>query len=268
MLYQITKNDEVLLKDFYRQIQGSLEEVQDIVDNVMDSLIVMSIKENGHIIMLLIVKLIHNNYYLGDIKFLVKDWDLMRQMIKETIETLRRDERGLNIFYDNSPYSVQMNSLLIECGFKGISSLYHYHFKEDTIWPLKHNFIINDRQEDVNWYLLEHHRHSLDTANNYLGFKLDDQPEVVNLDNANIVVIRSPKAIRGVVKFNLIGSTIVLSLIYGESKDIIVDLINYIRNLTNRDIVVKVLYVRQYIRKIFEDLGFKNEQTELIYKLY
>lgn len=255
---------EAFFSTINRQDSGSLDYIGENIDN---SVIVTAKMENNDITMLLITSVIKNDYYLSDIVFTEKNEISFRELVKFTIDELRKDNRGLHIIYDNYPYNMEMSELLLECGFKCTFLNYIYKF-ENKIFPVKNNILINERTDEVRTYLYEAYKRVTKSNDVYLGTKsyLCSEEEI-NLDKTNIAIAKKSERIIGVAKFALVGDAIFINSLYADNIEGYIDLINYIRNLTNRNLEIGILPVRRDLMEVLSELKFVKVHSDYMYKL-
>ena len=269
MLRTLTAQDKDLLRAFFASLgHQNPEHIQHIIDTLGTTSIVTVNQHEDKITSLVVTTLIKNEYYLGDVVITNIDLEEIRALLRYTIEVLRDDERGLCILYDNSPYSEQMNEILLKAGFKCNYLNYTYDNKSSKIEPIHSEIVINDKSDAVRRYIFENYERVMRSNDLYQGYNTISkmQESDIRFDNSNIVIAKRQNENLGVARFNLITDEIYISMLYASDKSIYIDLINMIKNLTNRNLSVGVLPVRKELMEILHELGFKKSHSEYVLK--
>ena len=206
---------------------------------------------------LLIADIIKNEYYLEDILFINNDVLKAKELLRNMIDVLRSDERGLNIIYDNVPYSDIMHDILTETGFK-CTYINYVNDSLNKIELIRSNVLINDNSQDVSDYITKYYNEEAKSISQYLG-DIKINPDILDASKTNIVVVRdNNNDIKGVLRFGLVNSVIYISNMYAEEKSIYLDLINTVKNLTNRTIEIGIYPVREELDNLLLSSGFKK----------
>ena len=265
MIRVIKQNELKLLIDLYKSIgRRDKEELKNIYYGMRDRLIVIGNVEDDKITSLLIANLINNEYYLEDIIFTDNDINEIKGLLTAMIKELRNDERGINIIYDNAPYSEILNLLKIEAGFKS-DFVNFVNDTENRIELIRNRVLINDLSDDVNQYMIDNYNKEYELIKGYVGETL--QPERLDPSKTNIAVCRDENdKVIGFLRFGLITDSIYISNIYGDTEEVIVDLINLVKNLTNRKIEIGIYPVRDDLINILLNNGFRKAHAEYKYK--
>lgn len=266
MIRVLKQSDIDILIDLYKTIRrNDKEELKNIYYNMGVTKILVGNIEDGKLTSMLVANLIKNNYYLEDIIFLNNDIDEVKEVMEYMVHTLKEDERGLNILYDNIPYSEVMDSIMVNLGFK-CDYINFVSEENGRIELIRNHIVINDISEDVNKYMLKCYEEEAELISKYLGDAKDTND--VDLSKTNIAVAKDNIGnIIGMLRFGLIGSSIYISNIYGDTDEVIVDLINLVRNLTNRVIEIGIYPVRTELINVLLNNGFKKAHADYKYKL-
>lgn len=269
MFRRLTIEDKELISLFLQQIGDFSKDYPEYILNNIDSkLIVTGHIKDGNIQSLLIASLIKNQYYLGDVMFTTSDIGEIKELIRYMIDTLRSDERGLNIIYDNFPYSASMDEILLETGFKCSIINYVYPEANNSYAPLATNIVINDKSILLKKYICENANRVQKSTTVYLGNSIENElvPDDINLESGNYLVAKENDNIIGCAKFSLVGESIFINTLYADETKTYLDLINMIRNITNRRIEISVLPVRRDLALVLNELGFKRIHSDYILK--
>lgn len=267
MLKTLNKQDYLLIKEFFNNISPRFKNIEKhMLDNLGTSVITCAYLEGEHINSLIISNLINNQYYMRDIIFLNKNMEEFKELIRYSIDTLRVDERGTSILYDNYPYNEEMSEILLESGFK--CGFLNYKLNSPQIKRIKNNITINDRSEEIKDFIYENYLRIRKSNDAYMGCASNTIARGdIKTEYKNMAICRDNEGIKGTASFTLVSSSIFINMIYAEEKDIYVDLINLIGNLTNRPLEVGLLPVRRDLMEVLNDLGFIKLQADYIYYL-
>lgn len=258
-IINILREVNKLSEDFVKRIRDNIESDMIICANI-----------DKEINSMIIINLINNNYYVSNFIGVDNDINELKELIGFTVEVIVHDSRGLNIIYDNFPYSEIMNEVFLQNGFK-----YNFlNFLKETlpnqVYRIKNNIVLNDKHDDVREYLYQNHVDTLKSFNNYMGINNRELPviEDIHLDNINIVVARSREnRVIGVARFSLITDSIFINSLYAVDKEIYIDLINQIANLTNRRLEIGLYPTRKDLIEILSELGFTISNADYSYKI-
>jgi len=270
MNHILDKSDTEILINFYRDINMYDEEdIRHLIDNLNDTIIISSIINNNRITSMIIINIIRNDYYLEKLYYINEDENEIRNLLNYTVSYLRDDERGLNIIYDNFPYHELIHSIMLNIGFK-CNFLNLLNTNDDgKIELIKPYIAINDKSDDVKEYLYKKYIDDIKSNNTYLGVEfvlptIDD----IRLENTNIAVIRNEENnVIGVLRFGIVSDFLYLDSLYGESEDVIKDLITLVKNLTDKSIEIGVFPTREKLINLLSILGFSKYQADYILKL-
>lgn len=271
MIKTLVKEDLKLIIDLYRNINRFDEiKIRDLEMKINDTKILTAIIENNKIILLLEINLIKNNYYLEDIVILDNDIEKINQLLAYTVNELKSDERGLNIIYDNFPFSTLMDKVMKENGF--FCNFMNLKLDKELIKMelISKDILLNDKSDDVKEFIYENNLKEIKSSEKYLG-KLNKLPEIesINLENTNVAVKRNKNnEVIGTARFGLVGDSIYLYSLYASGEQVYKELITLISNLTYHNIEVGFLPIRKDLEEILLNIGFKKYQTDYILKLY
>lgn len=269
MFKVLTLEDIPLIINLLRKVGKLTEDIISKIQNNINSDMIITAKIDKEITSMIIINLINNNYYVSNFFGFEKDITEIKELIGFTVEVIVRDARGLNIIYDNFPYSEIMNEVFVSNGFK----INFLNFLKETlpnqVYRTKNNLVINDKNEDVREYIYHNQLDTLSKFNDYMGVTnklptIDD----IHLDNINIVVARDKDSIvRGVARFSLITDSIYINSLYASSKEIYIDLIYQIANLTNRRLEIGLYPIREDLISILKELGFYINNADYYYRI-
>lgn len=191
---------------------------------------------------LIIVNLIENNYYIED---LIYDDNFIEvgNTLRYATDYLKKEQLGLSIIYDNYPYSLNTSSILLSCGYKCQSLEYHYTLNESTSL-IKRNLELNLKNDQVNKYICEKYQSIFNRSYS-------------NKDNTSTLVSLENNVVTGVLKFSLINESIKINDIFADNVDIYVDLINMMKNLTNKHLEINVSPIRRDLIEALNILKFE-----------
>lgn len=266
MIRILYENDEKLLIDLYKKINhNSKNELNNLLSRLNKDKIVVANIDNNEITSILIATLIKNDYYLEDVIFLRNDIDEVKNIIRHMIEALRKDERGLSIIYDNIPYSESMHQIMIDLGFK--CQFINYETEDNRIELIKTNITINETTDEVSKYMLSHYEAEFKSISKYLG-DIVIMPDKIDINKTNIAVAKDKdNKIVGVLRFGLITDSIYISNIYADTNEVYIDLINLIKNITNRKIEIGIYPIRDNLINVLNYMGFKKTHSDYKYEL-
>lgn len=265
MIRLLKHSDIKMLIEFYKNINRiDKEEIKNIYYKMnLDKMVIADI-DNDRINALLIANLIKNEYYLEDIMFINNDVGLVKEVFRNMIDILRNDERGLSIVYDNVPYSDMMHEILTETGFKCTYTNY-INDNDNRIELIRSNVSINDNDEDVSDYMTINYNNECKSIAAYLG-ENEIKDTIIDASKTNVAVIRNDQnKVVGVLRFALINSVINISNLYADDNSIYLDLLNTVKNLTNRTIEIGMHPIRENLNILLLNSGFKKYQTEYKY---
>lgn len=270
MLKVLTEEDIQLVNDLYRLINKyDGYYLNNIYSSLNTSKILCATINDNKISSLMIVNIIKNNYYLEEIVFINNNVNEIKDLISFTINYLKQDERGLNIIYDNFPYSELMHQIMNENGFKCNLINYISDLENINYEIISPNIHINDKSEDVRQYIYDKYLKELGEMDEYLEIKSPKfEIDSIHLENTNIAVVRDlNNKVVGTVRFGIIDQSIYLYSLYGEENEIIFQLINLVHNLSPRKMEIGILPVRKSLMNYLEIIGFKILQTDYILKI-
>lgn len=225
------------------------------VSRYMDALNNKSIKIFGsinkkEISVIIIVNLINNNYYIEDIIY-DDNFIEVGNTLRYAIDFMRQEQLGISIIYDNYPYSLDTSSILLSCSFHCQNIEYTYKIQTKTSL-IKRNLELNLKDNEVKKYILRKHK------------EIYNDELVLNIDNTNTLVSKEDK-ITGVLRFSLINNAINIHDIYADAVDIYIDLINMMKNLTSKTIIINVIPSRRDLIEALNTLKF--EITNSFFKI-
>lgn len=269
MFKVLTLEDIPLIINLLRKV-GKLTE--DIISKIQDNInsdMIITAKIDKEITSMIIINLINNNYYVSN--FISREINIkeLKELIGFTVEVIVRDARGLNIVYDNFPYSEIMNEAFVSNGFKFNFLNLLKEALPNQVYRTKNNLILNDKSEDVREYIYQNHIETLKKFNDYMGI-IEELPTIkdIHLDNINIVVARSRESkVIGVARFSLITDSIYINSLYADNKEVYVDLIYQIANLTNRRLEIGLYPIRENLISILKELGFYINNADYYYRI-
>ena len=264
MIRVIKKRDLKIIIDLFAKIRRfNKDEIKSIYYNMGINKIVVGNVEDDVITSLLIANLINNEYYLEDFIFLNNDLNEIRDLLVFMKHELYLDQKGLSIRYTNTPYSETMHQMLLDEKFK--SDFVHYVKEPDEITELLgHNYLINEYTDEVMSYINSKYEMEYNLISKEFG---NVREEDFDITKTNVVVARNERnEIVGFLRFGLINDSIYISNIYGESVYAIKDLINFVRNITDRRIEVGIYPVREDLINILIELGFIKKYQDYVYK--
>lgn len=270
MLKVITKKDIELLINFYKSINDLDDDhIRQIYDDLEYSKLMFASINKDKIDYLLSVNIINNNYHMEKLLFKEYDESLTKDLISFAITELRKDDRGLNVIYDNFPYDEVMNEIMLEQGFKCnyLNMSWSYDGLHQEL--IKPSISLNDKKDDVTIYIYRRLIEDIKSNDIYLGTNsLIPDISTIRLENTNVAVTRDEAGnVTGTLRFGIVSNSILLDSMYADNELIYKDLINLVRNLTNKDIEISITPSRVNIIKLLESFGFKKIQTDYIFKL-
>lgn len=270
MFKVLTLEDIPLIINILRETNKLSEDMVKLIQENIHSNMIITAKVDKKINSMIIINLINNNYYVSNFFGIEGDVNEIKELIGFTVEVIIHDARGLNIIYDNFPYSEIMNEVFISNGFK----INYLNLLKETIpnqvYRTKNNLMINDKQDDVREYIFAHHIDTIKKFNEYMGFEPTSLPTIedIHLDNINIVVARGrDNVILGVARFSLITDSIYINSLYANTKEIYTDLIHLIANLTNRRLEIGLYPIREELISLLKELGFVINNADYFYKI-
>lgn len=270
MIKSITKKDIELLINFYNSLNALDDDyIRQLYDELEYSKLMYANVSKDKINYLLVVSIINNNYHMEKLLFKEFDEDLTRDLISYAITELRKDERGINIIYDNFPYDEVLDSILTNQGFKcnylNMSLSYNGTHQE----LIKPTISLNEKSDDVIIYMYKRLIEDIKSNDIYLGTNsLIPDISTIRLENTNVAVTKDQNGnITGTLRFGIVSNRIMLDSMYANDETTYQDLISLVRNLTNKDIEISVTPSRVNIIKLLENLGFKKIQTDYFFKL-
>lgn len=270
MFKVLTLEDMPLIIKLLRSVNKLSEDLVKMIQDNIHSNMIITAKVDKEINSMIIINLINNNYYVSNFIGIESDINELKELVGFTIEVIVHDARGLNIIYDNFPYSEIMNEVFISNGFK----FNYLNLLKETIpnqvYTTKNNLIINDKNEDVRQYIFNHHLDTLKKFNAYMGIDQTYLPTIedIHLDNINIVVARGKdNSVLGVARFSLITDSIYINSLYASSEEIYIDLIHLIANLTNRRLEIGLYPIREDLISVLKELGFTINNADYFYKI-
>lgn len=270
MIKTLTKDDIKLIIELYRKTDKFDEDkILNIESTINDTRIFCATIMDNKITSLIQTNLIRNNYYLEEVIFTRNDIEEVKNLISYTISEIRKDERGLNIIYDNFPYSEIMHQTMLENGFKCNYINLLMHHDPTKIELINPKILLNDKSEDVKKYIFNNYLDEIKSSNKYLGVEAPlPSLESIRLENTNIAVIRDDNnLVVGTARFGLISDSIYLYSLYANDKSYYKELITLISNLTSHNIEVGFTPVRTELVEILSNLGFTKIQTDYILKI-
>lgn len=129
-------------------------------------------------------------------------------------------------------------------------------------------FFIVVKKDDVLIYIYKRLIEDIKSNDLYLGVtSLIPDISTIRLENTNVAVIRENNEVIGTLRFGIVSNSILLDSLYANNEDGYKDLINLVRNLTNKDIEISISPSRVNLIKLLENLGFRKIQTDYILKL-
>lgn len=261
----IDEKDISLIQSLFKRInRGSKEEIDNIIHHIDTTKIIVANIQDGEISSLSIANLIKNDYYLEDVIFINNDKDEVRALLKYMVETLRSDNRGLSIIYDNIPYRESMHQIMIELGFK--CNFINYETSDNRIELIRSNIVINEITDEVREYMLRHFEEEYKLIEDYLGGSVN-QYNPIDISKTNIAVAKDKdEHIVGVLRFGLITDSIYISNVYADSKEVMVDLINLVKNLTNRKIEIGIYPIREDLLSVLNENAFRKSHSDYKYE--
>lgn len=269
MLKVLTLDDINLIDKFFIKLDKYNEAIlKNIEETIGISKIICASINKDEIDLMIIVNIINNQYYIGDIIENNNTIDEIKELLRFTVDTLKDDERGLNIIYDNFPYKEIMNNIFKNCDFK-CSFINFVKEHDDKIYPIKNNININDKTDDVREYLYSNYVDVLKSNMVYMN-EHGNLPTIddIHLDNTNMAIVRDDEnKVIGVARFSLITDSIFINSLYANSDDIYIDLINLISNLTNRKLEIGLYPVREHLMEILKNMGFIINNADYLYKI-
>lgn len=270
MLKRLLKDDVSLIINFLKKNHRFDEDKIRMLYECLDDtkIICASIKDNA-ITSMLITNIIKNNYYLEEVIYYNLDYEEMKSLINFTVCELRKDERGLNIIYDNFPYNELMNQTMLENGFKCNFVNLVYQNDGDKIELIKPYIALNDKKDDVRDYIYQNYVEEIKSNDAYLGIKTDiPDIKAIRLENTNVAVIRNiENKVIGTLRFGIVSDSLYLYSLYADNEETYEDLIVLVKNLTRKNIEVGFFPTRSSVIKLLEKLGFTKFQTDYILKL-
>lgn len=270
MIRVLTKSDIELLINFYRKInQFDKDNIRELYESIAHTKILVGNVIRNNISSVLTIGLIKNNYYLQNIHMVKEDVEEISDLINYAIGELRRDERGLNIFYDNFPYKELMHEIMIDSGFKCNFMNLVYISDPTKSELIKPNIALNDKSDDVKRYIYKNLVETIKTNDLYLGTdSLIPDPSIIKLENTNVAVVRNKEnQVIGTLRFGIVSESLFLYSLYADNDEIYKDLITLVKNLTNKNIEIGIYPSRTRLINTLESLGFKKFQTDYIFKL-
>ena len=270
MLRVLTKSDIELLFNFYQKINRFDEiYIRQLYEAINETKIVVGNVINNNISSILISGIINNDYYLESILLTKEDHEEIKDLINYAISELRRDERGLNIIYDNFPYNQLMHEIMTENGFK--SNFMNLICVPDAnkIELIKPNIALNDKSDDVKLYIYKNLVEEIKVNDLYLGTDtLVPDISSIHLENTNVATIRdNDNKVIGTLRFAIVSDSLFLDSLYADNEETYKDLITLVKNLTNKNIEINIYPSRTRVINILENLGFKKNHTNYILKL-
>lgn len=270
MLRTITKKDIELLIDFYSRLNDLDDHfIRQLYDDLEYSKLMYASVTKDKIDCLLIVNLINNNYHMEKSLFKEDDEFLTKDLINFAITELRKDGRGLSVIYDNFPYDEKVSEIMLEQGFKCnyLNMLWSYDGQHQEL--IKPNISLNDKLDDVIIYIYKRLVEDIKSNDVYLNTNsLIPDISTIRLENTNVAVVRDDAGkVVGTLRFGIVSNNILLDSLYADDELIYKDLINLVRNLSNKDIEISITPARVNIIKLLETIGFKTIQADYILKL-
>lgn len=270
MLKSLTKKDIEILINFYQSVNDFDEDyIRQVYDELEHSKLMYASVNKDKIESLLIVNIINHNYHME--KIIYKDFDesLIKDLINYAITDLRKDERGINVIYDNFPYDEVIDSIMMEQGFKcnylNMSCPYNGEHQE----LIKPTIALNDKSNDVTIYMYKRLIEDIKSNDIYLNTNtLIPDISTLRLENTNVAVTRDNSGnVTGTLRFGIVSDVVLLDSMYANDEETYKDLINLVRNLTDKNIEISITPSRVNIIKLLESFGFQKIQTDYILKL-
>lgn len=270
MLKRLLKEDVNLIINFLKKNHRFDEDkIRMLYECLDDTKIICANIENDEITSMLITNIIKNNYYLEEVIYDHLDYEEMKSLINFTVCELRKDERGLNIIYDNFPYNEIMNQTMLENGFKCNFVNLVYQNDEEKVELIKPYIALNDKEEDVREYIYKNYVEEIKSNDAYLGTNTSI-PDIttIRLENTNVAVIRDKdNKVIGTLRFGIVSDSLYLYSLYADNSETYEDLIVLVKNLTRKNIEVGFFPTRQSVIELLESFGFTKFQTDYILKL-
>ena len=114
--------------------------------------------------------------------------------------------------------------------------------------------------------MLSHFEDDIKSISAYVG-EVIRFPDVIDIKKTNIAASRDRNGnITGVLRFGLITDSIYINNIYADDKSTYLDLINLIKNLTNRKIEIGIYPIREDLLSVLSENGFKKSHSDYKYK--
>lgn len=270
MIRVLTKSDIEAIIYFYHKAKLFDEaHIRQLYEEINVSKILVANIVNNRITSLLISNIIKNNYYLENVVSLNYNEEEVKDLIRCAVSELRKDERGLNVIYDNFPYKDIMHEIMIDSGFKCNFMNLVYESIPDKIELIKPNISLNDKSDDVKKYMYRHLVDVIKTNDLYLGTdSLIPDISTINLENTNVATIRNSEGkVSGTIRFGIVSDSLFLYSLYADDEETYKDLISLVKNLTNRNIEIGMYPSRVKLINTLEKLGFKKNQTDYFLKL-
>lgn len=270
MLKKLLKEDVNLIINFLKKTNHFDEiKIRMLYDSLNDSKIICASIEDDVITSMLITNIIKNNYYLEEIIYHELNYEKMKSLINFTVCELRKDERGLNIIYDNFPYNELMNQTMLENGFKCNFVNLVYENNGESVELIKPYIALNDKNDDVREYIYNNYVEEIKSNDAYLGTNTSiPDINVIRLENTNVAVIRNKEnKVIGTLRFGIVSDSLYLYSLYADDDRTYEDLIVLVKNLTSKNIEVGFLPTRKSVIELLESFGFRKFQTDYILKL-
>ena len=270
MFKVLTLEDIPLIINLLRKANKFSEDTVKMIQENIHSNMIITAKVDKEISSMIIINLINNNYYVSNFIGIESDINELKELIGFTVEVIIHDSRGLNIIYDNFPYSEIMNEVFISNGFKFNYLNFLKEALPNQVYRTKNNLVINDKNDDVREYIFNHHFATLKKFNEYMGITSSSLPTIedIHLDNINLVVARDKdNKVLGVARFSLITDSIYINSLYADNKEIYIDLIHLIANLTNRRLEIGLYPIREDLIAILKEIGFFINNADYFYKI-
>ncbi len=271
MLKNLTIDDMSKISDAYIKMNRYSDSLMRNIESSLGvSKIICARLIKDKIDMMIVVNIINNQYYIGDIYDNGNTVLEIKELLRFTIDVLKEDERGLNIIYDNFPYKEVMDSILKSCDFKCSFINFVKPNVDNKIYPIKNNININDKSDDVRTYLYNNYIDVLKSNMAFMNDFTDELPSIndIHLDNTNMAIVRDDdNQVIGVARFSLITDSIFINSLYANSDDIYQDLINLISNLTNRKLEIGLYPVRSRLMEVLKNMGFIINNADYLYKI-
>lgn len=266
MIRVIKQTDLKMLIELFKDIRRiDKDEIKNIYYNMNKSKIVVGNVEGERLTSLLIANLINNDYYLEDFIFINNDINEVKDLLAYMKHVLYEDQRGLSIIYTNIPYSETMDTMLKNEKFK----CDYINFVNDNINRIeliRNNVVINEVNDEVNAYMLDHYNAEYRVICEYFG-EIKKVSDVIDASRTNIAVAKnSQQQVIGVARFGIVADSVFINCLYGDTDEVIVDLINLVKNLTNRKIEIGIYPVRDDLNRVLLENGFVKNHADYIYK--